>query len=91
MAPLDAEEKAILESVELGEWQPVINVEQEIQRYQHYAQAEGQTTASVSIELPASDLQSLMALSQQAGVPLKALMTSVLHQYAASQLDRRVE
>lgn len=85
---LDPEEQAILESVERGEWKTVGNVEQEFQRYQRYAQAQLEAMKTVQIELPASDLQSLTALSQQAGVPLTSLMASVLHQYAASQLDQ---
>lgn len=40
MPPLYAEEQAILESVELGEWQSVPDVTQAIERYQSYAQAQ---------------------------------------------------
>lgn len=47
MPPLDAEEQAILESVELGEWQSVPNAVAEIDRYRRYAQ-----TNQVTIEKP---------------------------------------
>ncbi|NMF86695.1 hypothetical protein [Nodosilinea sp. P-1105] len=37
MKSLDAEEAAILASVELGEWQSVPNLSEEVKRYQRYA------------------------------------------------------
>lgn len=85
-ATLNAEEQAILESVDLGEWRPVENMKQEIQRYQRYAQAQMEAVETVQIKLPVIDFQALTALSEQAGVPVTSLIASVLHQYAASQL-----
>ena len=81
MSSLDLEEQAILESVELGEWQSVPNVAQEIQRYQLYAQSQVNAPEAVSIELPASDLKALQELAQQADTSVSLLMASVLHQY----------
>lgn len=86
MPPLDTEEKALLGSVELGEWQPVTDIEREIQRYQRYAQAHIKAIETISINMPMSDVQSLKTLSEQAGVPFDSLIASVLHQYVASQL-----
>ncbi|MEO1396576.1 MAG: hypothetical protein AAFV90_27125 [Cyanobacteria bacterium J06634_5] len=83
MATLNPEEQAILESVERGEWEPVENMAQEIQRYQSYAQT--QHIETVSISLPSKDLQTLQTLSQQSGVTLDSLIASVLRQYAAGQ------
>lgn len=82
--PLDAEEQAILESVENGEWQPVPDLAQEIQRYQHYAQAQINTLQTVSIELPASDLQLLQALAQKTDTSVSLLIASVLHQFVTT-------
>ena len=79
MTPLNVEEQEIFESVENGEWQSISDVEQEIQRYQQYAQAS--ILESVSIRIPASDFQSLQALAQQTDTPVSILMANVLHQY----------
>jgi predicted DNA binding CopG/RHH family protein len=87
MPSLDAEETAILASVELGEWQTVPNLAQDIKRYQHYAQVQTDGLESVTIELPASDLHSLEAFAQQSGVSVALLMSSVLHQFVASRQD----
>ena len=85
--PLDAEEQAILESVENDEWQSVPNVAQEVQRYQHYAQAQVNALEMVSIELSASDLQSLQNLAQVSGTSVSLLIASVVHQFVASHQE----
>ncbi len=79
MTPLNIEEQEIFESVENGEWRSIANVEQEINRYQQYAQAS--MLESVSIEIPASDFQSLQILAQQTDTSVSILMANVLHQY----------
>jgi predicted DNA binding CopG/RHH family protein len=81
--PLDAEEQAILESVENGEWQSVPNLVQEVQRYQDYAQAQVSALETVSIELPASDLQSLKNLAQTSGTSVSKLIATVVHRFVS--------
>lgn len=85
MTFLDAEEQDILESVENDEWQPVPNMMQEIQRYQHYAQAQIQNLEEVRVELPVTDIRSLENLAQQSGISVSLLVASVMHQYIASR------
>ena len=87
MPHLDAEEQALLDSVELGEWQSIPHVTEEIERYQRYAQAQVNALESVSIELPSSDLQALQAFAQQSGSSVSALMATVLHQFIASRQE----
>lgn len=87
MPPLDAEELAILESAELGEWQSVSDVAQEIKRYQRDAQAQVNALESINVELPASDLQALREVAQQADISLSLLMATVLHQFVASRQE----
>lgn len=79
MTPLNIEEQEIFESVENGQWRSIANVEQEVNRYQQYAQA--RMLESVSIEIPASDFQSLQMLAQQTDTSVSILMANVLHQY----------
>lgn len=85
MYPLNAEEQAILESVENAEWQSVPNLAQEIRRYQHDAQLQVDALEEVRIELPASDVQSLQDLAQQSGISVSLLVASVIHQYVAQR------
>jgi len=85
MSLLDAEEQAILASVELGEWQSVPDLEQEIQRYQHYARSQVNALETISIDLPASDLQSLQELAQKSGISVPLLIASMIHRFIANQ------
>ena len=77
------EEQEILESVENGEWQSIPNVQQEIQRYQRYAQET--ILEIVNIEIPTSDLQSWQSIAQQTNTSVSSLMANVLHQYIVRQ------
>jgi predicted DNA binding CopG/RHH family protein len=84
MPPLEVEEQALLESVELGEWQSVPDVTQELERYQNYAQSQVDGWEPVSLELPTSDLQRLRAVAQESGVSVSRLMAAVLHQFVVT-------
>ncbi len=84
MVSLNAEEQSILESVELGEWQSVPNIAQEIERYQRYARAQAAVQA-VSLELSTRDLQVLQDVAQQSGISVSLLMATVLHQFVVSR------
>jgi predicted DNA binding CopG/RHH family protein len=85
MQSLNTEAAAILASVELGEWQSVPDVNQEIERYQRYAQTQANRLASFNIELSASDLESLETIAQQSGVSVSLLISTVLHQFIVSR------
>lgn len=84
MSSLTPEEKAILASVERGEWQSVANVAEEIKRYQNYAQLQMDALKVVSIHLSTQDLKVLQELAQQADTEVSALMSFVLHEYVVS-------
>lgn len=83
MSPLDAEEQALLESVELGEWQSVPDVVQEIERYRLYAREQVEELEAVSLELPRGDLQRLRTVAEESGVSVSVLMATVLHQFVS--------
>ena len=85
MQSLDAEEQEILESVENGEWQPVPNMQEEIQRYQQYAQTQLGTLEELRVQLSAQDVRSLQALAQQTGTSVSLLVSGVIHQYVSRQ------
>ncbi|MGL5080052.1 MAG: hypothetical protein ACRC8A_01060 [Microcoleaceae cyanobacterium] len=85
MPSLDAEEQDIRDSVENGEWQPVSNMQGEIQRYQQYAQAQLETLEEVRVQLSAQDVRSLHELAQQTGTSVSLLVSSVIHQYVTRQ------
>jgi len=81
---LDPEEQALLESVENGEWQPVPDMQTEIQRYQRYAVAV-QNEQEVTIRLPQVDLLHIQQKASEAGVPYQIFIVQMLHHYLANQ------
>jgi predicted DNA binding CopG/RHH family protein len=88
MSSLDAEEQALLESVEQGEWHSISNSAQEIQQYQRYARS--QALEEIKLELPVEDLRSLQALAQQTGTPIPVLVANMIHQFVTRQSSGKV-
>ncbi|MDB9494787.1 hypothetical protein PN441_15010 [Spirulina major CS-329] len=87
MTPLDVEELAILESVELGEWRSIPDLNNAIAQYQQDAQVQLNALEFVNIELPLDDLQAFRIFAQQSGVSVSVLISTVLHQFIR---DRQV-
>ncbi|HSM81527.1 MAG TPA: hypothetical protein VLS96_07570 [Nodosilinea sp.] len=83
---LTLEEQELLTSVENDEWLSVPNLQQEIKRYQSYAQAQAGELQEIKIELPAQDLQLLQALANQTETPLQTMIANVLHQFVVHNL-----
>lgn len=86
---LTPEEREILASVERGEWRSVPNLEQEIQRYQSYAQAQLGELQEIKIELPSQDIQFLQALANETETTLTVVITNLLHQFVVRNLDAK--
>ena len=86
---LTSEEQEILESVERGEWRSVPNLEQEIKRYQSYAQAQLGELQEIKIELPSQDIQFLQALANETETSLTVVITNLLHQFVVRNLDAK--
>ncbi|MGF1460033.1 MAG: hypothetical protein ACFBSG_13530 [Leptolyngbyaceae cyanobacterium] len=84
---LTPEEQNILESVEQGEWHSVLNLEQEINRYQSYAQAQLGELHAVQVELPSRDLAFLQELASQAESSVSVVIANLLHQFVVHNLD----
>jgi predicted DNA binding CopG/RHH family protein len=78
---LTSEEQTILASVENDEWLSVPNLEQEIKRYQRYAEAQLGTLEEIKIKIPAQDLQVLETLAHQSETPLQTMIANLLHQF----------
>ncbi|MEM6424516.1 MAG: hypothetical protein AAF728_05065 [Cyanobacteria bacterium P01_D01_bin.128] len=77
MPSLDAEEQALLESVELGEWQPVPDIDQETERYQKYARSQLNTKALGGSNPNQLALPSSVGLRPELEQVLQALRTKL--------------
>jgi predicted DNA binding CopG/RHH family protein len=82
----EREEKAILESVERGEWRSVSNVKKEIKRYRRYALAALRKDKRINIRIAEQDLVLLQQRALEEGLPYQTLISSVLHKYVSGRL-----
>lgn len=86
MSDIDSEEKDLLRTYELDEWQPVADRDAEIARYRGYARATFEKDKQVNIHISGNDLEALQREAIEQGVPCEALISSVLHKYACGRL-----
>jgi len=83
---LDREEKAILKSVEKGEWRSVSKARKEKKRYRRYAQAALRKDKRINIRISEQDLVLLQRRALEEGLPYQTLISSVLHKYVSGRL-----
>lgn len=84
---LDAEEKALLESVESGDWETVENVKEERVFAKAAAVNYQRKDARVNIRIATSDLKRLKQKAAYKGLPYQTFIASVLHEYAAGHFE----
>ena len=83
---LDREEKDILDSFERGEWRPVKNLKQEIQKHREYARQTLKKDKRVNIRIPSRVLDELQARAIEDGIPYQTLISSILHRFVTGRL-----
>jgi predicted DNA binding CopG/RHH family protein len=84
---LDREEKAIIKSIENGEWKSVPNLEKEKARYRQYALAALRKDKRINIRIPEMDLILLQQRALDEGLPYQTLISSILHKYVSGRLQ----
>ena len=83
---LDADERALLESVERGEWQSTRDLARERIRYAQQAAATFKKDRRVNIRISSRDLEAIRKRALEEGLPYQTLIASVLHKYATGRL-----
>ncbi|PZV25664.1 MAG: hypothetical protein DCF12_13685 [Snowella sp.] len=86
---LDEEERALLESIESGEWVSVPNVEQEIQRLQAMAR-EQIARQKIEVNLSMQDTNKIYDLAEQFQKPVANLAQEIIHRYLGGELVEKV-
>lgn len=82
---LDEEEKALMESIESGEWVSVPNVEEEMKRYQEMARAQI-ARQKIEVNLSLQDTGKIHNLAEQLGISVSAVVQEVMHKYLGGEL-----
>ena len=86
---LDAEEQALLDSLEAGEWQSVPDLEREIAKHVQYAKNTMKKDRRVNIRISSRDLEGIQTLALEDGIPYQTLMSSILHKFVTGKLVER--
>lgn len=84
---LNEEEKAILDSFEKGEWQPIKDREKEIDRYSSYAKATLKKDKRINIRISDKDLESIQNIAIEEGIPYQTLISSLIHKFVTGKLS----
>lgn len=83
---LNKEEQQLLDSVERGEWNPVKDLKEEIEKHQEYARNTLKKDRRVNIRVSSKDLEELQMIAVADGIPYQTLMSSVLHRFVNGRL-----
>lgn len=83
MAKYRKDEKALLRSVESGEWHSVKDLKAEVRRYQGYARATLHKDRRINIRISSKDLDGVQRKALEEGIPYQTLISSVIHKYVA--------
>ena len=83
---LDSDEKAILESVDRGEWRSTNPNNRGRTRYARSARATFRKDRRLNIRISTKDLEAIQKRALEEGLPYQTLIASVIHKYAAGRL-----
>jgi predicted DNA binding CopG/RHH family protein len=80
---LDADEKALSESFDRGDWRPVKSAVRERKKLREAARNTLRKDARINIRLSSKDLSDLQVVAAREGIPYQTLVSSILHKYVA--------
>jgi len=83
---LNEEENELLDSLELGEWHSVDNLEKEISSHQIIAKNTLKKDKRVNLRMSAKDLEAIKTYAVEEGLPYQTLMSSILHKFITGRL-----
>lgn len=79
------EDLALINSVELGEWQSVDNFAQMKQALMKAATETALKDTRINIRMTKRDVTAIKSIAMEQGIPYQTLIASVLHKYASGQ------
>ena len=83
---LDKDEKALLDSVERGEWKRTPDFKREAKRYGEAARATLRKDRRVNIRMTERDVIRFQKRAAEEGLPYQTLISSILHKYISGRL-----
>ena len=83
---LEADEKALLDSVDRGEWRSTRAPKRGLSRYSRAAKATFKKDRRLNIRISTKDLEAIQKRALEEGLPYQTLIASLLHKYASGRL-----
>ena len=87
--PIDQEEKDLMESIELDEWQPVKNIEHEKEEAIVAARNTLKKDKRINLRLTQKDYHQIQIKAIEEGIPYQTLISSLVHKYLNGSLASR--
>jgi len=88
---LNEEETELLDSLEFGEWNSIINIKDELTSHQEIARNTLKKDKRVNLRISSKDLEAIKIYAVEEGLPYQTLMSSVLHKFITGRLvDKKV-
>lgn len=81
MSNLNKEERAILRSVEKGDWKSVPNLKEKIAYYQKVARKTMRKNKTINFRISSIDLEGIRQRAFEEGIPYQTLISSIIHKY----------
>ncbi len=91
MKTLDKEEKELMQSVERGEWEPIEDQIEEIERLKRVAKTTFTKNRRMNIRISERDLRALKVRALEEGLPYQTLVSSIIHKYLLGKLVEKRE
>lgn len=88
---LDAEEQALSDSFDCGEWKSVANLKQELTKARKAAANYLRKDIRINIRLSSSDLERIKQMAAHEGLPYQTLIASILHKYSAGHAEGSIQ
>ena len=83
---MNDEDLALINSVELGEWQRVNNFAEMKKALMKAATETAIKDTRINIRMAKRDVTAIKSIAMEQGVPYQTLIASILHKYASGQV-----
>lgn len=85
----DEHEKALMASVEAGEWREVPEIDGLKSALMEAARQASQKDYRINIRISGRDVERLKAKAMEDGIPYQTLVSSILHKYVSGRLREK--
>ena len=88
--PLDEYERELMEYTETTDFVPIENEAEQKYFFQQIAKNTSKKDQRMNIRVTKRDMEGIKAIALQEGLPYQTLVSSLIHKYVTSNLNKRV-